>query len=148
MFVDEKGKFIFDIKKTFDEVLEFKKYKNVFNKNDEVDDIERKGDIKGNSKLENKLDNKLDNKEGEEKEEEKEENDTEAKAITLFTESEIQLINCLNTDYNIKIFTCTNKIEQDYVTNWNQLITLTLKNTDTEMKIEHIERWLIHFSRG
>mgnify|MGYP001163630938 FL=1 len=117
MFVDETGKFIFDIKKTFNEVKEFK------NKNEDIVNSEVK-------KKENKL------------------NIENTTSKTLFTESEIQLINSLNSDYHIKIFSYhidKTKVEYKNAT-WNQLITLTLKDSDTEKKIKHIERWLFHFS--
>ena len=113
MFVDEKGKYIFDIKKTVDEVLRYKIF------------IENKNDYEDNDIINTNIEN---NK--------------------LFTESEIQLINSLNTEYHIKIFSCQD-IEQntEYKNiNWNLLITLTLKDSDTGKKLKHIERWLFHFS--
>ena len=119
MFVDETGKFIFDIKKTFTEVNEFK------NINEDIVNNEVK-------KKENKL------------------NIENTTSKTLFTESEIQLINSLNYDYHIKIFSYhTNETKVKYKNAiWNQLITLTLKDSDTEKKIKHIERWLFHFSKN
>ena len=113
MFVDDKGNFICDIKKTFEDIQNYKNNKNKNNNN------------ANNNQLKNVNQN-------------------------LFSETEIHLMDSIKKNYHIKIFTCFNENKNNnnnnnYSTEWNQLITLTLKNSETERKIEHIERWLFHF---
>ena len=118
MFVDNVGNFIFNIKKTFQEIQNYKEN----NKNK-------------NSNKSNNIDEKIND------------NPLNNSNYNLFSEEEIHLIDSLKQDYHIKIFTCYSKKQNDnnYSTDWNQLITLTLKNSETEQKIEHLERWLLHF---
>ena len=57
-------------------------------------------------------------------------------------------MDSIKQNYHIKIFTCFNESENNktnYSSKWNLLITLTLKNSETEQKLEHLERWLFHF---
>ena len=121
IFVDDVGNFIFNIKKTFEEVKKYKDYKDNIEKN------------KKTKKKFNNDNNKQQNK--------------------LFSISEIHLIDSIKQNYHIKIFTCFNENKNDnnkknknnYSVKWNLLITLTLKNSNTEQKLEHLERWLFHF---
>ena len=116
MFVDDVGNFIFNIKKTFEEVKNYKDYKDNIDK-----DIIDKNNIE--------------------------------QQHNLFSISEIHLMDSIKQNYHIKIFTCFNENktndnknnENNYSSKWNLLITLTLKNSETEQKLEHLERWLFHF---
>lgn len=111
MFVDDVGRFIFNIKKTFEEIKDYK------------DNIEKNNNKDNNNKDNNELQN------------------------SLFSISEIHLMDSIKQNYHIKIFTCSSEKQNNnnYSTEWNLLITLTLKNSETEQKLEHIERWLFHF---
>ena len=116
MFVDDVGNFIFNIKKTFEEVKNYKDYKDNIDK-----DIIDKNNIE--------------------------------QQHNLFSISEIHLMDSIKQNYHIKIFTCFNENKNNqnktdknnYSSKWNLLITLTLKNSETEQKLEHLERWLFHF---
>ena len=117
MFVDDKGNFIFNIKKTVEEVKNYKDYKDNIEKNNN-----------GNNEKNNNGDNE--------------------KQHSLFSISEMHLMDSIKQNYHIKIFTCFNESENNktnYSSKWNLLITLTLKNSETEQKLEHLERWLFHF---
>ena len=109
MFVDDVGNFIFNIKKTFEEVKNYKNYKDNIDRNNK-DNIQQQHN--------------------------------------LFSISEIHLMDSIKQNYHIRIFTCFNENKTDknnYSSKWNLLITLTLKNSETEQKLEHLERWLFHF---
>ena len=135
MFVDDKGNFIFDIKKTFEDI---QNYKNNNAHNDKNDNQTSDNQTNDNQISDNQIsDNQI-----------SENNQLNDVNQNLFSESEIHLMDSIKQNYHIKIFTCFNEKQNNYnySTEWNQLITLTLKNTETERKIEHIERWLMHFS--
>ena len=122
MFVNDAGNFIFNIKKTFEEVKKYKDFKDCIDKN--------------NNKAKQNFNN--DNNESQD---------------SLFSISEIHLMDSIKQNYHIRIFTCFNENktndnknnENNYSSKWNLLITLTLKNSETEQKLEHLERWLFHF---
>ena len=113
MFVDDVGNFIFNIKKTFEEVKNYKNYKDNIDKN--------------NNKAEQNFNN-----------------DNNELQDNLFSISEIHLMDSIKQNYHIKIFTCFNENKNNennkkkYSIKWNLLITLTLKNSETEQKLEHL----------